>query len=144
MFFSSELLDKIVREWNLSQGWDETEPIDGDEMNILTGELKSELNVHQGNSKSTKFYTYRQNNSGGRWDGPLYVSVEADSEQEAEEIAQENGVYFDGCRDGRDCSCCGDRWYRMPEENDFPGYYEEPLDEFCSDKSQYLIVRKTS
>lgn len=61
----------------------------------------------------TKFYTYKQNNSGGRFIGPYAVIIEAKSTEEADSLAESKaGVYFDGCADGRDCSCCGDRWSR--------------------------------
>lgn len=57
------------------------------------------------------FYTFSQNNSGGSFVGPLYVVIEANSAEEANRLAEEKaGVYFNGCSDGRDCSCCGDRW----------------------------------
>ena len=63
------------------------------------------------------FYTYDQNNSGGSFvvdDRVTYtVIVEADSAEEADRIAEDRGIYFDGCDDGRDCPCCGDRWYRQ-------------------------------
>jgi hypothetical protein len=63
------------------------------------------------------FYTYSQNNSGGKCKGPaLYVIIEADSAKEANERAiSEAGLYFDGVADGIDCECCGDRW--RPKEN---------------------------
>ena len=63
----------------------------------------------------TKFFTYHQNNSGGSFEidnhVALFVIIEADTWQEADEIAIEKGLYFDGCQKGVDCSCCGDRWY---------------------------------
>jgi hypothetical protein len=63
-----------------------------------------------------KWYEYGQNNSGGRFHVTDRVShkvyVEARSPDEANRRAQDlAGIYFDGCADGRDCSCCGDRWY---------------------------------
>lgn len=67
-----------------------------------------------------KFYTYRQNNSGGEWIGPRYISIEAESEEAAEKRAPLVGIYFDGCDAGVDCPCCGDRWYRAAEESDEP------------------------
>ena len=30
---------------------------------------------------------------------------------DANDIAQGNGIYFNGVADGIDCDCCGDRWY---------------------------------
>jgi hypothetical protein len=58
------------------------------------------------------FYTFTQNNSGGLYTGPAkYFIVEAEFSQEANEIAQNHGIYFNGCASGADCECCGDRWY---------------------------------
>ena len=72
------------------------------------------------------FYTYRQNNSGGNWVGPVYVIVEAASPEEADDIACAHGVYFNGVKEGWDCACCGDRWISTCEWDayDSPGYYE--------------------
>lgn len=62
------------------------------------------------------FYEYRQNNSGGgfvfaKTSGiSVYVIVEANSLDEANERAEGIGLYFDGVDNGHDCSCCGDRW----------------------------------
>jgi len=57
------------------------------------------------------FFTFRQNNSGGFFTGPaINVIVEADDHEQANNIAEENGVYFRGCSTGQDCNCCGDRW----------------------------------
>ena len=65
------------------------------------------------------FYTYSQNNSGGNFTGPAtYVIVEAKNAKFANVIAEENGIYFDGCSSGRDCSCCGDRWSRQWNDKD--------------------------
>ena len=62
------------------------------------------------------FYSYRQINVGGRFEGPQVIIVEADDMAEAEATAQRAGVYFDGVAAGRDCVCCGDRWTRFPDE----------------------------
>lgn len=60
------------------------------------------------------FYDYHQNNSGGSFDVDdkvcHQVVVEAKSADEANEIAMDLGIYFDGCSEGMDCNCCGDRW----------------------------------
>ena len=63
------------------------------------------------------WFEYCQNNSGGYFDinpdrgiGPR-VWIEAPDAAAADSIAGSKGVYFDGCDDGLDCSCCGDRWY---------------------------------
>ena len=76
------------------------------------------------------FYTYRQNNSGGFWCEPAkYVIVEAPSANVADAIAEDHGVYFDGCDTGMDCPCCGDRWHRAwsDEGHDEPTIYGEVL-----------------
>lgn len=68
----------------------------------------------------TKLYMYDQNNSGGSFVVDLNLShrvvIEATSETEAEEIALDLGIYFDGCNEGTDCPCCGDRWYNSPDD----------------------------
>lgn len=78
------------------------------------------------------FYTFSQNNSGGSFSGPAhYVIVEADDHDEANQIAQDvAGVYFNGCEDGSDCPCCGDRWYPMgswEEADTVPSIYGDPV-----------------
>lgn len=61
------------------------------------------------------FYLFSQNNSGGIFhrdhDVDEIVIIEAENADEANEKAEEIGIYFDGCDAGRDCECCGDRWY---------------------------------
>ena len=70
-----------------------------------------------------KFYLYDQNNSGGSFivdeDVTHRLLIEADSVEEANQKAVELGVYFDGCDEGMDCPCCGDRWY-SGDEKTFP------------------------
>lgn len=62
-----------------------------------------------------KFYEFNQNNSGGSFDVDDKVChrvvVEADDPNEANHIAEDIGIYFDGCDNGMDCHCYGDRWY---------------------------------
>ena len=70
------------------------------------------------------FYTFNQNNSGGSFKGPHYIIIEANSAQEANSLAQNHTVYFDGCREGIDCSCCGDRWHKVDGSgNKLPSIY---------------------
>ena len=64
-----------------------------------------------------KWFHFCQNNSGGSFDiddergiGPQ-VWIEADDADHANYRAGRLGIYFDGVSKGRDCSCCGDRWY---------------------------------
>lgn len=79
----------------------------------------------------TKFYTFRQNNSGGSFYGPVYVIIEARNVDEANSLAESKaGVYFDG--EG-DCGCCGNRWYTLSgyeKGDDVPSIYGTPLTDF--------------
>ena len=63
----------------------------------------------------TKFYEINQNNTGGSFvtnDKLCHrLFIEADSESEATDKAEDLGCYWNGVDDGMDCSCCGDRWY---------------------------------
>jgi hypothetical protein len=78
------------------------------------------------------FYEYNQNNSGGGFDFDggagisHYVLIEANSPKQANALAEAIGLYFNGCEDGRDCDCCGDRWYPQSsyaEGKDKPSIY---------------------
>jgi hypothetical protein len=81
------------------------------------------------------FYEYGQNNSGGRFIEPaLHVIIEADSTEEADSIAESKGLYFNGCEDGRDCDCCGDRWSPSWSKGDAePMIYGKPASEYKDD-----------
>lgn len=82
------------------------------------------------------FYTYNQNNSGGKFTFDhrngisLYVIVEAETAKEADEKAEDIGLYFDGAYD---CSCCGNRWHEAggwwgDEEGDqYPSVFDRPV-----------------
>lgn len=73
-----------------------------------------------------KYYEYRQNNSGGSFTEPaISVFIEADTPEEADSIAIENGLYFGG--EG-DCECCGDRWYTASEYDAIITGYPEASD----------------
>jgi len=101
--------------------------------------MKTEIN--------TKFYTYNQNNSGGSYSNfekegiAEYVIIEAFDDIHANARAEDIGIYFDGCYNGQDCSCCGDRWVRTEDEDgtDVPSIFGETLgdrvksrfNEFC-------------
>ncbi len=79
------------------------------------------------------FYTYVQNNSGGYFEGPKYVIVEADTHREADRRAvDEADLYFDGVESGTDCDCCGDRWTRAWEldAEDSPLIYGKPAETY--------------
>ena len=77
------------------------------------------------------FYRFRQNNSGGSFieddNVSIRVHIEANSAEEANQLAQTHGIYFDGVRDEIDCECCGDRWY---EANESDGYEEVHTSEY--------------
>lgn len=80
------------------------------------------------------FYTFNQNNSGGRFVENervrRYVIVEAGSADDANERATSIGVYFNGCASDRDCNCCGDRWYPVwegTEGDEVPSVWEVPV-----------------
>ena len=62
------------------------------------------------------------------------VLIEAEDANQANDIAERVGIYFDGCSEGRDCHCCGDRWYRAMSD-DVSDKLEEngnPLEEYES------------
>lgn len=89
----------------------------------------------------TKFFTFNQNNSGGNFHYKEqsgithYVVVEAMDFDDATTRAETIGLYFDGVFDGRDCFCCGDRWYRpwRDEGTDEPMVYDQSVAEFKRD-----------
>lgn len=99
------------------------------------------------------FYTFRQNNSGGYFEindsVKHYVIIEANSAEEANNIASENTViYFDGVYKNIDCECCGDRWYRHDESDgtEVPTIYGVDVfkyeDTLSSYRPEYVIYYK--
>lgn len=74
------------------------------------------------------WFHYSQNNSGGMFTGPTHVVIEADDADHADMRAvSETPIYFDGCDEGVDCPCCGDRWSRAWGDGDFkPMVYDQP------------------
>lgn len=62
-----------------------------------------------------RFYTFRQNNSGGSFDHDadagigVGVIIEATCLEHAIDRAERIGLYFSGVASGIDCGCCGDR-----------------------------------
>ena len=79
-----------------------------------------------------QWFTFHQNNSGGRWvvdnDVDAYVIVQAHNADEANQLAQRIGIYFNGVEDGTDCECCGDRWssiYNTEDGTDVPMVYSD-------------------
>ena len=92
-----------------------------------------------------KFIEYTQNNSGGSFTTNdklchrVFIEVPEDQEKVSDDKALELGIYFDGCRDAIDCSCCGDRWYHAYKFVTFPFKFSEE-DTFISIEqyAQYL------
>ena len=86
--------------------------------------------------RTAKYYTFNQNNSGGIfYDRPksgisATVIIEARSAKEANRLAEDIGIYFDGCDNGIDCECCGNRWYRVSDDDgyDVPSIYGTPVE----------------
>lgn len=75
-----------------------------------------------------RYFCYDQNNSGGdfRFDDQKGISamviVAARDAREADNRAEQIGLYFDGAGD---CGCCGDRWYQQYGDGyDTPMIYE--------------------
>ncbi len=92
----------------------------------------------------TKFFEFHQNNSGGDFvfeeaEGITHnVIIEARDGEHANSIAEGIGLYWNGCEDGRDCECCGDRWYPVWSEKDgydTPTLYGQPVEKAASTSS---------
>ncbi len=83
-----------------------------------------------------KFYTFYQNNSGGKFivdkDVTQIVIIEAESAEQANIKAESIGIYFDGVESEWDCECCGDRWYRVSEDDfaDAPMIYGDAVEKY--------------
>lgn len=96
------------------------------------------------------FYKFSQNNSGGSFivneQVGQYVIIEADNYNEANRLAQEKAhIYFDGCEDGTDCNCCGDRWYSTYDDGDeVPMIYDKTVEEFQEDPGIPSITKEIS
>lgn len=96
-------------------------------------------------TRELKWYQFRQNNSGGRFTQNdsvgTYVLIQARSGEEANDLAEDKaGIYFNGCDDGQDCSCCGDRWYRTSSDDGDkePLIYDTPVEDYFSSPSNGL------
>jgi len=94
----------------------------------------------------SKFYHFRQNNSGGHFIRDEFIDVstiiEAKDADEANKIAENIGIYFNGCDRGIDCKCCGDRWSPVSEYDaeDGPSVFGEPA---TNDSEEVKIIRIT-
>lgn len=100
------------------------------------------------------FYTYIQNNSGGSFevneDIKQYVIIEADSAEEANDKAEDLGIYFDGVEKGFDCPCCGNRWHKCDEEDGTKDpliWGQSPIEYLCGEyvwsDTQVIVYYKT-
>ena len=95
------------------------------------------------------FYEFGQNNSGGSFIEDVkrgishYVIIEADSVDEANDRAEKIGLYFNGCDSGKDCRCCGDRWYTQYDNKEgtkHPEHYGKRLGEDFKDNYGGMMV----
>lgn len=94
----------------------------------------------------TKYYVFSQNNSGGVFDGPAKnIIIKAASENEANQIAEANGVYFDDDYE-IDCECCGTRWERANKYFAYDSIDEAKKASFVTDFDKetpdFLIVEE--
>lgn len=88
-------------------------------------------------AKQTRFFEFTQNNSGGFYtfaDGAYsrFVVIEAPNAKTASALAVGLGLYWDGVDKGRDCDCCGDRWFEPwdgKEGDEKPSHYGDPIHE---------------
>lgn len=88
---------------------------------------------------ASRFFHFSQNNSGGSFDYDAsagithHVIIEAVDYNDANARAEAIGLYFNGCSDGRDCPCCGDRWSSKgdweTEGSPFPALYGSQKEE---------------
>jgi hypothetical protein len=88
------------------------------------------LEQEEKKEEKTLWFHFSQNNSGGSWVGPMHVVIEArDAGHANERAVKECGLYFNGVGEGRDCSCCGDRWYAAQNEGEeFPHIYGDRVE----------------
>ncbi|WP_247997707.1 DUF7296 family protein [Brucella tritici] len=99
----------------------------------MTGATHAPIN----GGTSTHFWTFHQNNSGGSFDFDEasgithYTIIEATDLGHAISRALAIGIYFNGCDDGIDCGCCGDRWSEPWDKDgdDTPQVHEQNIRE---------------
>lgn len=93
-----------------------------------------------------KYYEFRQNNSGGWFDVDdrvtLSVWIQATSANDANILADSLGIYFNGCRSGIDCDCCGDRWYPVTDDDgeDLPDRFSAAGSMFIEDGKAHTRI----
>lgn len=89
-----------------------------------------------------KYFTFRQNNSGGSFDVDenvgVTVVIQAKDAFDANRRAKKIGIYFGG---RGDCPCCGDRWYSLGEDekgDDVPSQYGTPIGDTIVEGGSYF------
>ena len=95
----------------------------------------------ENNTSNTKFYHFRQNNSGGSFvfDKNLAIDViiEAETADEANDLAEGLGIYFNGCEGGWDCRCCGDRWNTVSDNS--WNIIDDIIDYMTNEKEPWVV-----
>lgn len=92
----------------------------------------------------SKFYEFNQNNTGGSFEVNEMVChrvfIQANNDDEANKIALNMGIYFDGVSGGLDCGCCGDRWHESTEYDaiEFPKEYGNQMFNSIEEYAQNL------
>jgi len=107
-----------------------------------------------------KFFEFSQNNSGGIFIVNEKVChrifIEAENKDEANKIAESLGCYWNGCENGIDCKCCGDRWSKVWDDEGLDldkinenGYqvgvydhYPNPEEHWYKRYGQYTVVQE--
>lgn len=73
-------------------------------------------------NKDLKWFNFSQNNSYGGFDIDEHVAhemfIQASNFEEANDLAESIGCYFNGVDDGIDCSCRGNRWHALLSDCD--------------------------
>lgn len=92
------------------------------------------------------YYTFSQNNSGGRFivddNIDAYVIIQAQNPEEASVLAEKVGIYFNGVESGQDCDCCGDRWSNyLDEGTEAPQIYDKTIKKFDETKKSKVLLK---
>lgn len=85
---------------------------------------------------------FDQNNSGGEFEVNdklcHRIIIEEKSERLAILKAEKLGCYWNGCDDGIDCSCCGDRWSINPLLIDLDGWKKNGFDMYVYERDKNM------
>ena len=94
---------------------------------------KLQVDTQEVTTPETKYYVFSQNNSGGTFIEPAKnVIIKASSAEEANNIAQSHGIYFDDNYE-QDCECCGVRWDRANQYFSYASIDEAKNNIYSSD-----------